>query len=206
PIIPIYHIHPQYGHPSPFVHETSQILPPGHHNSRSPLMPKPYAFRFPTRPLVWTPDPCSPQRRPCVPAPVQHQHQRHPPAPAPSPASSAPGHPPPPPHDPYAAAAGAAHSSGGCWPFYGIYHAWRLHPVQVASHQSPGTWPPMLWPTDIPVRLAPWLIPIPIDPYVPQLEWDVSKHPLTARYVTGAHVTIPLDSAGGGGGGARARE
>ncbi|KIK12743.1 hypothetical protein PISMIDRAFT_18503 [Pisolithus microcarpus 441] len=56
-----------------------------------------------------------------------------------------------------------------------------LHPVQVAS------------------RNGVLLIPNPVNPYVPRLEWDVSKHSSTARRVTGAHVTIPLDSAGGRG-------
>ncbi|KIK12755.1 hypothetical protein PISMIDRAFT_18509 [Pisolithus microcarpus 441] len=51
----------------------------------------------------------------------------------------------------------------------------------------------MPWPTDAPVRLAPWLIPNPVNPYVPQLERDVSKHPSTARRVTGAHVTGSSD-------------
>ncbi|KAI5991857.1 hypothetical protein EDD15DRAFT_2273763 [Pisolithus albus] len=52
PIIPIYHIHPQHGHPSPFAHETSQIPPPGRPNSRPPPTREPYAFRLPTHPLV----------------------------------------------------------------------------------------------------------------------------------------------------------
>ncbi|KAI6169089.1 hypothetical protein EDD17DRAFT_1525204, partial [Pisolithus thermaeus] len=59
------------------------------------------------------------------------------------------------------------------------------------------------WPTEVPVRPAPWLIPNPVNPGVPQLEWDVSLHPTTARRITGVHVTLPLDSAGGGGTGVR---
>ncbi|KAI6033681.1 hypothetical protein PISMIDRAFT_686725 [Pisolithus microcarpus 441] len=51
----------------------------------------------------------------------------------------------------------------------------------------------MPWPTDVPVQLAPWLIPNPVNPYVPQLERDVSKHPSMARRVTGAHVTSSSD-------------
>ncbi|KAI6033610.1 hypothetical protein BKA83DRAFT_4178589 [Pisolithus microcarpus] len=186
PIIPVYHMYPQYGHPPPFVHETSQIPPPGRPNSRSPPTPEQYAFRFPTRPLVWTPDPCSPRQRPyapaasSLPAPVQHRHQQHPPAPAPPPASSVPGHPPPPPHDPYAAA--AAHPLGGCWPFYGICYPWCIP-----------QWSP-----------ASWLIPNLVNPYVPQLEWDVSRHPSMTRHVTGAHVTILRQEEEGVG--ARARE
>ncbi|KAI6044111.1 hypothetical protein EDC04DRAFT_460536 [Pisolithus marmoratus] len=62
---------------------------------------------------------------------------------------------------------------------------------------SPGTWPPVPWPTDVPVRLAPWLIPNPINPDVPQIVWDVSTHPTAARRVTGAHVTLPLNLGGG---------
>ncbi|KAI5991931.1 hypothetical protein EDD15DRAFT_2274394 [Pisolithus albus] len=59
----------------------------------------------------------------------------------------------------------------------------------------------MPWPTDAPVRLAPCLIPNPVNPYIPQLKWDVSSHPSTARRVGGAHVTIPPDLAVGGAGG-----
>ncbi|KAI5997047.1 hypothetical protein EDD15DRAFT_391151 [Pisolithus albus] len=46
----------------------------------------------------------------------------------------------------------------------------------------------MPWRTDMPVRLAQWLIPNPVNTYVPQLEREVSKHPSMARRVTGAHV------------------
>ncbi|KAI6003443.1 hypothetical protein F5J12DRAFT_722558, partial [Pisolithus orientalis] len=67
---------------------------------------------------------------------------------------------------------------------------------------TPGTWPPLPWPTEVPVRLAPWLIPNPINPGVPQIKWDVSTHPMTARRITGAHVILPLDSRGGGSAGA----
>ncbi|KAI6033494.1 hypothetical protein BKA83DRAFT_4177868, partial [Pisolithus microcarpus] len=95
-----------------------------------------------------------------------------------------------------------AHPLGGSRPFYGIcYPLWSpFHTPGAVSilRWGPGAWPPMLWPTDVPVRLAPWLVPSPVNPCVPQLEWDMSRHPLTARHVTGAHVTIPLDSAGGG--------
>ncbi|KAI6033647.1 hypothetical protein BKA83DRAFT_4042985 [Pisolithus microcarpus] len=175
-------MHPQYGHPSPFLHETTQIPPPRRPNSRLPPTPEPYAFRFPTRPLVWTLDPRSPQQHSYAPAATAGRQQR----PASPPASSVPGRPPLPPHHRHA----AAHPLGGSQPFHGIFYPLPPpFPTPGAGsipHWSHGPWPPMPRPTDIPVQLAPWLIPNPIDPYVPQLEWDVSRHPSTARRVTGA--------------------
>ncbi|KAI6033630.1 hypothetical protein BKA83DRAFT_1805288 [Pisolithus microcarpus] len=220
PIIPGYHMNPQYGHPSPFLHETTQIPPPRRPNSRSPPTPEPYAFRFPTRPLAWTPDPRSPQqhphtpaaaagragntesgqesglgrqRRPAAPpAPVQHLQQEPPPTRAPPPALSVLRRPAPPPQS---------------RPFYGTLPPLFPTPgVGSIPQWSPATWPPPPWPTDAPVRLAPHLIPNPVNPYVPQLEWDVSRHPSTARRVTSAHVTIPLHSTVGGGGGGGGRD
>ncbi|KAI5991870.1 hypothetical protein EDD15DRAFT_2197311 [Pisolithus albus] len=80
--------------------------------------------------------------------------------------------PPLPPHDSYAVAraATATHSSGGRWPFDRIYYPWTLFPTPGAGsipQWSPATWPPMPWPTDVPVRLAPCPIPNPVNPYVP---------------------------------------
>ncbi|KIK12760.1 hypothetical protein PISMIDRAFT_424003 [Pisolithus microcarpus 441] len=43
--------------------DTSRTPPPGHPNSRPPATPEPYAFRFPTRPLIRTPDSHSPHQR-----------------------------------------------------------------------------------------------------------------------------------------------
>ncbi|KAG6328873.1 hypothetical protein ID866_10216 [Astraeus odoratus] len=56
----------------------------------------------------------------------------------------------------------------------------------------------MPWPIDVPVKLAPWLIPNPLNSALPQLEWDVSTPPSTARRITGAHVNLPLDASDGG--------
>ncbi|KAI6140984.1 hypothetical protein BKA82DRAFT_2655103 [Pisolithus tinctorius] len=64
-------------------------------------------------------------------------------------------------------------------------------------HWNPGTWPPVPRPTEVPIRLSPWLTPNPVDPNVPQIEWDVGTHPTTARRVTGASAITPLDSGGG---------
>ncbi|KAI6003448.1 hypothetical protein F5J12DRAFT_154272 [Pisolithus orientalis] len=116
-------------------------------------------------------------------------------APAPPPASAPVQQPP----GPYM----AGYLSGG-WPLSGP-SPW-LPPLapgvapgsESVPQWSPGTWPPLPWPTDVPVRLAPWLIPNPVNPGVPQIEWDVSTHPTTARRVTGAHIILPLDSGGGG--------
>lgn len=65
-------------------------------------------------------------------------------------------------------------------------------------HWNPGTWPPVPRATEVPIQLSPWLAPNPIDPNVPQIEWDLGTHPATARWFTGAHVILPLDSSGGG--------
>ncbi|KAI6120066.1 hypothetical protein EDD17DRAFT_1012609 [Pisolithus thermaeus] len=212
PMLPNYHSQWR----SPFARDTLETWRTPHPSS-GPI-PALYAFRFPTRPLIWTPDsyphPYVPaaagwtgnaefgqelgsgQQRPAPPpasAPVQQ-----PPAPPPA---SALGHPQ---LDPYT----AAHLLGR-WPFSGISPWWPPLPLgtipgaDTVPQWSPGTWPPMPWPTDVPVRLAPWLIPNPVNPGVPQLDWDVSLHPTTARRVTGAHVTLPLDSAGGGSTGIR---
>ncbi|KAI5991862.1 hypothetical protein EDD15DRAFT_2368619 [Pisolithus albus] len=129
-------MHPQYGHPSPLVHETSPIPPPGHPNSRPPPTPEPYAFRLPTRPLVWTSDSCSPQQRPYAPAAAAGGQRmlnldknlgqggskdllRHLPAPTPLP------------YDLYAAASTtAAYSSGGVGHSMGYVIPGSLHFLQ----------------------------------------------------------------------------
>ncbi|KAI6094508.1 hypothetical protein F5141DRAFT_1169871 [Pisolithus sp. B1] len=187
----------------PFVHDTPETWR-APHPSPAPT-PEPYAIRFPSRPLIWTPDL---QPHPYVPAAAgwtgnaefgqePGSGQRRP-APPPAPVA---GQQPP---DPYT----AAHPLGG-WPFSGTSPWWPPLPLSTTPtagnipQWSPGTWLPMPWPTDVPVRLAPWLIPNPVNPGVPQLTWDVSMHPSTARRVTGAHVILPLDSAGGGSTGIR---
>ncbi|KAI6094503.1 hypothetical protein F5141DRAFT_1015440 [Pisolithus sp. B1] len=179
----------------PFVRDTPETRRVPH---PSPVpTPELYAFRFPTRPLIFTPDL---QPHPYMPAaagwtrntefgqePGSGQQR-----PAPPPASAL-GQPLP---DPYTAASAISPWRPplplGTTPSAGNIPQW-----------SPGTWPPMPWPTEVPVRLAPWLIPNPVNPGVPQLEWDVSLHPTTARRITGARVTLPLDSAGGGSTGVR---
>ncbi|KAI6120072.1 hypothetical protein EV401DRAFT_2209200 [Pisolithus croceorrhizus] len=199
PMVPDYR--PQWR--PPFVHDTPETWR-APHPSPAPT-PEPYAIRFPSRPLIWTPDL---QPHPYVPAAAgwtgnaefgqePGSGQRRP-APPPAPVA---GQQPP---DPYT----AAHPLGR-WPFSGTSPWWPPLPLSTTPtagnipQWSPGTWPPMPWPTDVPVRLAPWLIPNPVNPGVPQLTWDVSMHPTTARRVTGAHVTLPLDSAGGGSTGVR---
>ncbi|KAI6011122.1 hypothetical protein EDC04DRAFT_781420 [Pisolithus marmoratus] len=182
---------PQW-HP-PFAHSTPETWRAPH---PSPVpTPGLYAFRFPVRPLSWSPHPHPyvpvgwdgntvfaqlAQQRPATAPPVQQQQP-----------------------DPYT----ETHQSGG-WPLPGTsawWPSWLPGTTSVAGsvpQWSPGTWPPLPWPTDIPVRLAPWLIPNPVNPNVPQIEWDVSTHPTTARRITGAHVTLPLDSGVGGSAGA----
>ncbi|KAI5991925.1 hypothetical protein EDD15DRAFT_2549481, partial [Pisolithus albus] len=217
PVTPNHHIHPQYSHPPPYVNNTLRILPPGSPDPTPPTTPERHAFSLPTHPLIGTPDSRSAQQRPSVPAaapgrtentesgrePGSGQPQRSAPPPtssapapvqqhppAPPPASSVPGRPLPPPHDPHTTAA-AAHPRRTPLPTPG---------AGSIPQRNPGTRPPMSRPMDMPVRLAPWLMPNPVNPYIPQLEWDVSRHPSTARRVTGAHVTVPLDSAEGGAG------
>ncbi|KAI6044122.1 hypothetical protein EDC04DRAFT_460943 [Pisolithus marmoratus] len=180
--------HPPFAHSSP---ETWRAL----HPSPAPT-PELYSFRFPARPLSWTP-----HSYPCLPVGWDgntvfgQASGSAQPRPAPPPASAPVQQPP----DPYT----ATHLSGG-WPLAGTSAWWPpcvlgTTPLSGSVPQwSPGTWPPLPWPTDVPVRIAPWLIPNPVNPNVPQLEWDVSTHPTTARRVTGAHVTLPLDSGVGG--------
>ncbi|KAI6100015.1 hypothetical protein EV401DRAFT_925360 [Pisolithus croceorrhizus] len=209
PMVPNYH--PQWR--PPFAHDTLEAWRTPYPSS-GPI-PGLYAFRFPTHPLIWTP---RSHPHPYVPAaagwtgnaefgqglgsvapPLASAPVQQPPAPPPA---SAPGQPQP---DPSYT---AAHSLGR-WPFSGISPWWPPLPLGATSgagnipQWSPGTWPPMPWPTDVPVRLAPWLIPNPVNPGVPHLDWDVSLHPTTARRITGAHVTLPLDSAVGGSTGIR---
>ncbi|KAI6158320.1 hypothetical protein EDD17DRAFT_1012490 [Pisolithus thermaeus] len=184
---------PQW-HP-PFVRDTPETRR-APHPSPAPT-PELYTFRFPTRPLIFTPDL---QPHPHVPAatgwtgntefgqePGSGQQR-----PAPPPASAL-GQPLP---DLYTAAS-AISPLRPPLPLGTTLSAGNI------PQWSPGTWPPMPWPTEVPVRLAPWLTPNPVNPGVPQLEWDVSLHPTTARRITGAHVTFPLDSAGGGSTGVR---
>ncbi|KAI6140982.1 hypothetical protein BKA82DRAFT_2655150, partial [Pisolithus tinctorius] len=97
----------------------------------------------------------------------------------------------------------SAYLSGG-WPLSGPF-PWRPPWVPGVTpglgsipRWTPGTWPPLPWPTGAPVWLAPWLTPNPVNPSVPQIKWDVSTHPMTARRITGAHVILPLDSREGG--------
>ncbi|KAL4064730.1 hypothetical protein V8B97DRAFT_1300688 [Scleroderma yunnanense] len=160
-------------------------LSPGHdendpHHILPARTPDLAAWRFPTGTLSWIPHPFP---HPSVSAAV---FWSGPTVIGPSPAAPIIAHAEP--LNPTA----AARLTGG-WPLPGAVPIW-----------SPGTWPLMPWPIDVPVRLAPWLIPNPINSVLPQLEWDVSTHPSTARRVTGAHVNVALDMSGAGGSRGRA--
>ncbi|KAF9234745.1 hypothetical protein BU15DRAFT_52219, partial [Melanogaster broomeanus] len=76
----------------------------------------------------------------------------------------------------------AAHLTGG-------------HPLPgTMPHWTPGTWPPLDWPHNIPIHLSPHLIPNPINAHLPQINWDVTKSPATATRLTPNHVNVGLES------------
>ncbi|EGO04040.1 hypothetical protein SERLA73DRAFT_175771 [Serpula lacrymans var. lacrymans S7.3] len=79
----------------------------------------------------------------------------------------------------------AARLTGG-WPLPGT-----------CVHWTPGTWPPVCYPNNVPVRLAPWLIPNPSNTYMPQIVWDVSQDPSRSKRLTGAHVMVDMGTVGG---------
>ncbi|KAI5997014.1 hypothetical protein EDD15DRAFT_2194709 [Pisolithus albus] len=105
-------------------------LRPGHPNSRSPPTPEKYAFRFPTRPLVRTPVPCSPQQRPYEPAAAAGRTEN---AGFGQESGSGRQHPPAPRLPSHGAYAAAAHPLGGCWPFYMIFCPWTPFPTPGAG-------------------------------------------------------------------------
>ncbi|KIJ11713.1 hypothetical protein PAXINDRAFT_84136 [Paxillus involutus ATCC 200175] len=57
---------------------------------------------------------------------------------------------------------------------------------------SPGTWPPVAWPNDIPIRLSPHIVPNPINANLAQIDWNLTKNPTTAKRLTANHVTVGL--------------
>ena len=80
---------------------------------------------------------------------------------------------------------GAAATLTGGWPL----------PGAIPPGWSPRAWPPTPRQTNAEsarIILCPWLIPNPAMPSMPHVVWDITKHPNTARWVTGRHVTVPL--------------
>ncbi|KZT24767.1 hypothetical protein NEOLEDRAFT_392347 [Neolentinus lepideus HHB14362 ss-1] len=76
----------------------------------------------------------------------------------------------------------AAMSVSGGYPLPGTAPTW------VAP-----AWPPVPVPgTDILMRLAPCLIPNPVNALLPQIIWDVAKSPVTARKLTGRHIILDM--------------
>jgi hypothetical protein len=57
---------------------------------------------------------------------------------------------------------------------------------------TPGTWPPVAWGTNVPVQIAPCLIPNPVNLNLPQIIWDISQNPVRAQLITGAHTIVSL--------------
>jgi hypothetical protein len=74
----------------------------------------------------------------------------------------------------------AARLTGG-WPLPGADPRW-----------IPDTWPAAA--SSVPIRLAPYLIPNPANPDMPQIVWDISQNPSGAQRITGAHTIISLSS------------
>ncbi|KAJ7721470.1 hypothetical protein B0H16DRAFT_366457 [Mycena metata] len=55
-------------------------------------------------------------------------------------------------------------------------------------HWTPGTFPPQPFGTPVPLHVHPSLIPNPINPTIPQLQWDVIHAPELARLYTGRGI------------------
>ncbi|KAJ7099354.1 hypothetical protein B0H15DRAFT_543816 [Mycena belliarum] len=55
-------------------------------------------------------------------------------------------------------------------------------------HWTPGTFPPLPFGTPVPFHVHPSLIPNPINPTIPQLQWDVLHAPEQARLYTGRGI------------------
>ncbi|KAJ7496633.1 hypothetical protein FB451DRAFT_199658 [Mycena latifolia] len=56
------------------------------------------------------------------------------------------------------------------------------------QHWTPGTFPPLPFGTPVPFHIHPSLIPNPINPTIPQLQWDVLHAPEQARLYTGRGI------------------
>ncbi|TFK46515.1 hypothetical protein OE88DRAFT_1729062 [Heliocybe sulcata] len=76
----------------------------------------------------------------------------------------------------------ATMSVSGGYPLPGTSPNWTTPP-----------WPPVSMPgTEMPMRIAPCLIPNPVNALLPQIVWDVSKSPSTARKITGRHIILDM--------------
>jgi len=69
------------------------------------------------------------------------------------------------------------------------------HPLPGPMPQwTPGTWPPLDWAHDVPIRLSPHIIPNPNNRHLPLIDWNVTKHPSTAKRLTPNHVVVDMSS------------
>lgn len=72
------------------------------------------------------------------------------------------------------------------------------HPLPGTMPQwTPGPWPSLDWASDIPIRLSPYIIPNPNNAYLPLINWNVTKHPSTAKRLTPNHVIVDMASIWG---------
>ncbi|KAF8124588.1 hypothetical protein EV363DRAFT_1354012 [Boletus edulis] len=62
---------------------------------------------------------------------------------------------------------------------------------------APGTWPPLDWARDVPIRLSPHIIPNPNNAHLPMIGWNVTKHPSMAKRLTPNHVIVDMSSISG---------
>jgi len=69
------------------------------------------------------------------------------------------------------------------WPLPGTDPQW-----------TPGTWPSDAYGISAPFRVAPFLIPNPVNPEIAEFFWDISQNPVRARCKTGAQANISLTS------------
>ncbi|KAF9218685.1 hypothetical protein BS17DRAFT_519681 [Gyrodon lividus] len=84
---------------------------------------------------------------------------------------------------------------------YGQLDPWSVarltggHPLPGTMPQwSPGTWPPLDWANEVPVRLSPHIIPNPNSATLAQIDWNLTKNPSTAKRLTANHVSVGLDA------------
>ncbi|KAJ7647861.1 hypothetical protein FB45DRAFT_894634 [Roridomyces roridus] len=55
-------------------------------------------------------------------------------------------------------------------------------------HWTPGTFPPLPFGTPVPLHIHPSLLPNPLNPTIPQLQWDILHRPEQARHYTGRSI------------------
>ncbi|KAH7909615.1 hypothetical protein BJ138DRAFT_1154864 [Hygrophoropsis aurantiaca] len=76
----------------------------------------------------------------------------------------------------------AARVTGG-WPLPGTCPQWTAETFPALQHTQ-----------NTSVLLAPWLIPNPVNANLPQINWDIGRHPSSARRITHSHVNLDINT------------